>query len=375
MRNERFHFLGILPLAIAVSISPGLADDLRVSHLYNLSDFSGTIPFSYASLHTDREHDETYVLYQNVVRIFNASGMEVFRFGNADEGGVAFDLTVGESGEIYTLVRDLGPGRMGSSFFIRQRNYRGEPLATILPEGLPVGWTDFVPVRIFHRQGRLLLVDTARLLAAETDTAGKLLRAHDLGEMLGIAPEERPDTQISGFDWDGAGNMLLTIPVAFRAFVVSPEGTVESFGRGGSVPGTFGIAAGITSDERGLYYVADKLRSVVMIFDADYGFLTEFGYRGRKPENLIAPNSVVIGDSGKLHVTQLGNRGVAVFAVHSGGPTELDSAQARNRKEASQERQGFFQQELFNSPGDDRLAVNPDLRLAGTLGGPPLGGG
>ena len=61
--------------------------------------------------------------------------------------------------------------------------------------------------------------------------------------------------------------------------------------------------------------VVDKLRCVVMVFDADFNFLTEFGYRGTRPENLIVPDDVVVDRKGRLYVTQGRMRGISVFAL------------------------------------------------------------
>jgi hypothetical protein len=75
--------------------------------------------------------------------------------------------------------------------------------------------------------------------------------------------------------------------------------------------------SGIAKDDQENYLVVERLRSVVMVFDKNFGFLKEFGYRGGKPGNLIRPSEVAAGNAGKLYVTQLMNRGVSVFSVTS----------------------------------------------------------
>ena len=333
MPRTKPHLLGLLLLASC--LSPGLAGDLSVDYLYNLSDFSGTIPYGSVRMHTDRDNGEAYVLAANVTRIFNASGMEVFSFGNADEGGSILDLTVDESGRIYTLSHRIRPAAGQAPFWVRQRNYRGEPQATIEVADDSPALSGFLPVRIFHRQDRLLLVDPSRMLAVETDLQGAVREVHDIAAMLALPDQDRPDVEITGFDLDRTGNMLLTVAVLFRAFVISPDGTVRSFGQGGSVPGTFGIVAGITTDDHGRYYVADKLHNVVMVFDSNFEFITEFGYRGTKPGNLIVPHGLVVDGSGKLYVSQQRNRGVAVFSVTGGERQDRSSVQEGEQKEVS----------------------------------------
>jgi len=69
------------------------------------------------------------------------------------------------------------------------------------------------------------------------------------------------------------------------------------------------------ADDQGYYYVADRLKSVVLIFDKDFNFQTEFGYRGFKPQNLIGPRNLGLDQNGRLYVSQLSNRGVSVFKI------------------------------------------------------------
>ena len=69
---------------------------VEVSFLYRLSDFSGPIPFQWATVHTDAERNEIYVVdpHERDVRIFNDSGMEVFRFGDDGVLGSVIDIAV-----------------------------------------------------------------------------------------------------------------------------------------------------------------------------------------------------------------------------------------------------------------------------------------
>jgi hypothetical protein len=75
----------------------------------------------------------------------------------------------------------------------------------------------------------------------------------------------------------------------------------------------FGNVSGIAKDDKGNYLVVERFRSVVMVFDKEFRFLKEFGYRGSKPENLARPNDVAVGNAGKIFVTQVRDRGVSVF--------------------------------------------------------------
>ena len=128
---------------------------------------------------------------------------------------------------------------------------------------------------------------------------------------------EKADTGVRGFNVDSDGNLLVTIQALFRAWVVTPQGEVRSFGARGSTPGKFNIIGGITRDEAGNIYVADILRSVVMVFAPDFRFIREFGYRGRSANSLAAPDELTIGN-GRLYVANNARRGVSVFKVTQG---------------------------------------------------------
>jgi hypothetical protein len=54
-----------------------------------------------------------------------------------------------------------------------------------------------------------------------------------------------------------------------------------------------------------------------MVFDKDFNFLTEFGMRGARPENLIIPSGIAIDKEDRIYVAQGRRRGVSVFALTS----------------------------------------------------------
>jgi hypothetical protein len=171
---------------------------------------------------------------------------------------------------------------------------------------------------MFYRDGNFFLVGTNGMRAIVADKQGVFQKGYDFAQILEIPEKDRPDTEITGFSLDRNGNMLFTVTVLFKAYVVSPDGKVEgAFGKAGSAPGMFGVVGGIVVDDNGNYLVVERLRSVVMVFNKEFRFLHEFGYRGDKPGNLIRPSELAVGNSGKLYVTQSRNRGVAVFSVTS----------------------------------------------------------
>jgi hypothetical protein len=298
---------------LAVAAAPCGAGDVRISHLYELSDFNGTVPYSDVVLHVDRQHDEVYAVAGNVVRVFNHAGMEIYSFQHDPTESQIVDLAVDEKGEILTLNLDLQAGADESSWWIRRCDYRGEPTARIEIRNLPADLGEFIPNRMLYRGGRFMLVDRREMQLLVVERSGRFEARRDLAELIGV--EEGSTHELAGFDIDGAGNLLFTIPVLFRAYVVAPDGTVRAFGSAGSAPGKFGVVAGIVASEDGHYLVADKLRRVVMVFSPSLEFVTE--YAGNDRWALSRPSALAVGNSGRLYVSQAQRRGVAVLNLHA----------------------------------------------------------
>lgn len=150
-----------------------------------------------------------------------------------------------------------------------------------------------------------------------TDANGLFEDGYDIAPLLDLEGRENEEKEMVGFSVDGEGNILFTIPVLFKAFKLTPDRKLTAFGEKGSLPGRFNVVGGIAADDRGYYLIVDTLRSVVMVFDKDFRFLTEFGHRGYRPGNLVAPRNLVVDNSGKVFVTQGGRRGVSVYRVSS----------------------------------------------------------
>jgi DNA-binding beta-propeller fold protein YncE len=129
------------------------------------------------------------------------------------------------------------------------------------------------------------------------------------------AAEDLREISFNGFDVDEEENVLFTIATLFAAYRLTPEGELWSFGRPGSGKGKFGVAAGIAAAGEGRILVTDRLRCVVLVFDRELIFEAEFGYRGRGPSNLIAPDDVAVDSDGNVYVSQAANRGVSVFRL------------------------------------------------------------
>ena len=314
---KRYGFVMMLVAFLLTTLSfPAQASaEVKSTFLYNLSNFYGKVPYSDVRVRVDRARDEAYVIDRGVVRVYNDVGMEVFWFGDDPDLLGIYDLALDEAGEIHLLSYDFSvPGY--PKYHVIRCNYRGEAKARMTITGSPPEFSRFFPNYMFYRDGKFLFLSSSGMRVVVTDRNGVFLKGYDLADILEIPEKDRPDTEIFGFSLDSEGNMLFTVPVLFKAFVVSPDGKVAgSFGKAGSAPGLFGVVSGIAKDDRGNYLVVERLRSVVMVYDREFRFLQEFGYRGGKPGNLIRPNEVAVGNSGKLYVTQVMNRGVSVFTV------------------------------------------------------------
>ena len=319
MKDDYAKYL-VLILAASLFLAPFRAQasaEVNSTFLYSLANFYGKAPYSDVRIRVDRDRDEVYVLDRGVVRVFNETGMEFFWFGDDPELMAISDLAVDEKGDLFLLSYDpIDPA--DPKHYIIRCNYRGIAKEKFPITGAPPEFSRFYPNYLFYRDGKFLLLSSGDMRVVVTDRNGLFLKGYDLADIIGIPEKDRPNTEITGFNLDSAGNMLFTVPVLFQAYIVTPEGKAAgSFGKAGSSPGRFGVVSGIARDDQGNYIVVERLRSVVMVFSKEFQFLKEFGYRGDKPDNLIRPNQVAVGNAGKIFVTQVRNRGVSVFSVTS----------------------------------------------------------
>jgi hypothetical protein len=288
------------------------ASAVRAHWLHNLSDFSGPLPYPTVRLHVDQAHDETYVIDQGTIRIFNRSGMAVHEFAFDALAASVRDLAVDEAGNILLLTWDFSrPGQPVWS--IERCDYRGDRIAALAVTELPAPWSELRPERLLYRDRRVTLLGRSQMLAVRLDPGGSFEQGYDLRQLAEASVKEHPNAEIFGFDLSPSGEMLFTIPEMFRAFIVAPDGSVRDFGKAGSGAGKFGIVSGITADDHGHYLVSDRLRRVVMVFDHDLAFRGEFG--GRSLAVPFRPVRAAAGPDGQVYVTQSGRHGVAVFSL------------------------------------------------------------
>ncbi|MGZ6291479.1 MAG: 6-bladed beta-propeller [Syntrophales bacterium] len=303
-------FLGLsLIVFVVIGISIPVIANVQATYLYGLSNFTGKIPYSATRMSVDKKSGEIYVIYENLLKVFNPAGMEIYHFGEDLDVGQILDLTVVPNGDLLLLtVKD-------SRETLVQCNYRGDPISRIDLKKMPPEFSGFVATRLVCHGDSLYFASGEGMKIVITDLEGNFKKGYDLISLLELKEEDRGNMEIYGFSVDGNGNILFTIAVLFKAFVLSDEGKLSYFGKAGGAPGKFNIVSVIVRDSQGNFLVVDRLKSAVMIFDKKFNFVTQFGFRGLRPENLFAPDDIAIDSNDRIYVTQERKRGISVFKL------------------------------------------------------------
>jgi DNA-binding beta-propeller fold protein YncE len=170
---------------------------------------------------------------------------------------------------------------------------------------------------MIYWQDAFYLISALGMKLVVADGEGFFKKGYDLIPLFELDEKDRGNVEIGGFSVDDGGNVLTTIPVLFRVFILSPDGAVTWFGKPGGGPGRFNIAAGVVRDSKGNYVVVDRLKCAVLVFDKNFNFRTQFGRRGYKPGELISPDEIAIDNHDRIYVTHAGKRaGVSVYALN-----------------------------------------------------------
>ncbi len=287
------------------------AEAVQAKYLYQLSTFTGTVPYDYAVVSADDRNKEINVLSGNSVDVFNDRGMAIYSFDDEDPAfGRMYAFTFDEEGTLFGIFR------RGQTFAGLVRcNYRGEPVQKIelksIPEEIPI-----YPSGVVFHNGFFYLWSSLNMNVIVTDKEGNFSDYYDLSDIsVGDEERDREDFEIASLFVDKEGNIVTVSPATAKVYVISPEKQLRRFGKRGSVAGKFGIPIDVTRDNAGNYYVLDILRHVVVVFSDKFKFLSEFGHRGLDRSGFIAPRSLTVSSDSKLYVTQSRNRGVSVFQL------------------------------------------------------------
>jgi len=293
-------------------------EKVQIHYLYDLSDFMGAVPYSWANIFLDKEKSDVFAVGDGSapsVQTFDSNGMKVYSFG--DDGGFGniniCDGAVDKDGNIILLAYGNEGGATRSIILLC--DYRGDLVARVPLKGIPAESAGFSPNRVVYQAGRLYLADLNAMEVVVAAEDGQFISGYNLPSLLKLTEKQAANTGMAGFGVDEGGDLLFTIPALFTAYTVTSDLKVSSFGVPGNAPGKFSVISGIGADDRGNYYVVDKLKCAVMVFDKDFKFLAEFGTRGYGPGGLIAPTGLIVGKGGKVYVSQGGSRGISVFGV------------------------------------------------------------
>jgi DNA-binding beta-propeller fold protein YncE len=293
--------------SLILAASAPTPDSVKVTYLHSLSTSFGTVPLDAVTLSYDREHHEIFVTGDGPARVYNESGMEVFIFDDDPNIGRIRSVATREDGDLLVL------STLESGAALIRCTFRGEFISRLELSGVPAGFAGANYSVMRQQGGQLYLADLNAMKVLVVDGEGTYVASWDLAPLLEVG-EQREDYGLRGFNVDKDGNILFTVQALFKAFVLSPAGDLRAFGTRGGAPGKFNVVSGIARDDAGNFYVADILKSVVNVFDPEFRFVREFGYRGRGPHNLAAPEDLAVAD-GKLFVSQHARKGVSVFQV------------------------------------------------------------
>lgn len=307
--------LATVAVLTAVLAAPAPSGPVDVAYRYDLSDFTGRIPYSDARVVVDAPRSEVYTVYGNEVRVFNHAGMEIYRFEIDLATGRVPDLGIEENGDMLLLLYASGGGEGTKEWSLLRADFRGRPLGELAMDRSGSA-KDLLPNRLLLRSGKIWLVSQLQMRAAVYSREGTLERVLDLATLAGLPEEDRGNAEVSGFDVAADGTVVFAIPVQFRVHAIDPDGGVRSFGKTGSAAGNFGVLGDVALDGAGNLFVSDRLRSVVIVFTREFRFLREFGQTTGR-DWLARPGALALDPSGWLYVSQTRNRGVAVFAIAS----------------------------------------------------------
>ncbi|ABS26042.1 NHL repeat-containing protein [Anaeromyxobacter sp. Fw109-5] len=298
-----------LALALALAaVTPRMVPapdrgEVRVRYLFSLTAHTGKTTLDVPGLSWDPEARELFVLFAGDLRVFNASGMEIYRFNRQPELGWLQSVTPLPGGDLL-----LWTVKEGQSRFVRC-DFRGRPLGEFTLSGVPPDLVGIGRIGPFRAGDRLYFPEETGKRLAVTSLEGEFIAVRDLTLKFGDEEDklEKEDLDRGGFWIDEKENVYFSFPLIFHVAVLGPDGKQRGFGQKGSTVGKFNVIGNLAADEDGYVYVADVLKSTVMVFNS------EFRYVGQVA-GIHRPAGILYG-GGKLFVAQGRGAGVAVFEV------------------------------------------------------------
>jgi hypothetical protein len=275
--------------------------EVRVRYMFSLASQSGKTTLDVPLLSWDPEARELYVLFGDDLRVFNASGMEIHRFEPSFEVGRKMSVTPLPGGDLLVWAIKEGESRLVRC------DFRGRPVGEFTLSGIPPDLAGVGRAGPFRAGDRLYFRDETGSRLAVTTLDGAFIAVRELTLNFGEEKLEPEDLAQRGFWIDQKENVYFSFPLLFHVAVLGPDGKQRGFGEKGSTAGKFNVIANVAVDEDGYVYVADVLKSTVMVFNP------EFRYVGQVA-GIFRPAGILYAD-GKLFVAQGRSAGVAVFGL------------------------------------------------------------
>lgn len=244
------------------------------------TETAGTItkPFGLAAA------DETLLVCdtrQNVVHVFDFKNGQAGRMGDTGRGRLLKPVAVAVDDQANRYVADAGRGE------VVVFSPEGDPVRALRPSGE----TEFKPVAVAYRHGKLYVVNaSAHRVEVLDPESGALLQA--MGER-GSGPGQMLFP--NGLAIDAEGQILVTDLLNCRVQVFAPDGRlVRSFGRAGDRAGEFSRPKHLAVGSDGTVFVVDAAFQRVQVFDSQGRILMLFGGPGGEPGSLTLPAGICI---------------------------------------------------------------------------------
>ncbi|MCU0222535.1 MAG: NHL repeat-containing protein [Acidobacteria bacterium] len=315
-----------LAAVLVTAVGPVPAAEIAPQYEYTLADFTGPVPFMGVRVRLDAAREEAFILSGGSLRVFGPTGMETFSLPLDPEFGVVQDVAVDETGDLYLLAHEWiqRPGTTG--FYLLRCDYRGVAREKLVPTGIPEKLADFLPNTLIYAGGRFYVSVSNRMQVLVLSKRAGLEQVKDFTASLPEEKDIRQNASFGGIAVDPQGRVIVSVPIDFGVYVMAADGQVARFGEAGSRPGNFNIVGPVATDAAGNIFVADVLRSTVNVFDSGLQFVTEFGGYGITDGKLVKPTDLAVSSAGRLFVSQMRNRGVAVFTLSPAGKQESGEA-------------------------------------------------
>ncbi|MFA5073656.1 MAG: 6-bladed beta-propeller [Nitrospirota bacterium] len=241
------------------------------------------------------------------VRIYDASGIEISKFGTQGPGIEGFEkprgITVDKQGFIY--IADTG------NYKIKKFDFQGKLIGSIGSEGDGHGQFREPVAVCIDPERRIAVLDAGRnsiqLFTSEPDKAPLLLQASPLPrvEFLKEISGEISDIIINKRPWSLFGDSVAALGVS---------GSGRNIGSSGSEPAFLSSPRGLAVDSQGNFWIADTGNNRLQKFSLEGNLLQVIGKSGSGEGGLDSPSAVAVTPKGNICVADTGNNRVQVFS-------------------------------------------------------------